>query len=154
MRYMIPRKFWDLGARFDIFDEDRRPQLSVTEGSFSWDPQWTIEDLDGRKLAYVESDMSLHRVTYRICRDEQPWIEIAGSIFERRVSEVKLTGEPNYVASGDFWQLEYRFTRGDEVLATVGQHRWTHADMISIETADEDDLSILLATMCLEYIRK
>ena len=153
MRYMVPREFWNEGSRFPVFDENRRPNLSVRDPEFSWDHHWTIEDLDRRKkLAYVNQEMAMSSATYVIFRDEQPWAEIPGSAFDSRINELRIDGPCEYVLRGQFWRREYDIRHEDDTLASIGPHRWSHSGMISIETNDSDDFTVLLIALTVEQI--
>lgn len=152
MRYMIPERFWQDGYPFEIYDENRRPLMCVREGEFSWDHYWILEDLERNQLTYTDQDEIMSRVKYVIYRDEQPWIRIPGSAFDSRISTLDLDGPNPYQLAGRFWQLDYSIKGPNDTLATVGQHRWTHARMISVETNDEDDLSVLQVVMTVEKI--
>ena len=151
MRYMIPERFWQNG-RIEIYDEDRRPLIEVVEAEFSWDHHWTLQDLEQHPLAFTDQDTKMSRVKYVIYRDSEPWIAIPGSAFDSRITELDLDGPNPYRLQGRFWQLDYSIVGPNDTLATVGQHRWTHAHMISVETNDDDDLSVLQIVMTIEQI--
>lgn len=152
MRYMIPKEFWKEGPRFEVFDENRRPRFAVRDPEFSWDHHWTIEDLDRRKLAYLNQELAMSSATYAIFHDEKPWAQIPASAFDSRITELKLDGDCGYVLAGQFWRREYIMRNGDDTLAAIGPHRWSHADMISIETNDVDDFTVLLIALAIEQI--
>ena len=153
MRYMTPRKFWERGALFDIYDEDRRPVCQVRDPAFSWDHHWTIQDFSQTPLAYANQEMAMSSVEYQIFREESLWISVPGSAFDSRITELDLAGPNPYVLRGNFWQLDYQFFVDGESVATVGQHRWAHANMLSLETRnDDDDYSMLLTIMTIEQI--
>lgn len=152
MRYMIPERFWEKGSPFDIYDENRRPIMCVRDAEFSWEHHWTVEDLERHPLAYTDQETMMSRVKYVIFREQQPWITIAGSAFDSRISALDLEGPNPYQLAGRFWQLDYSIQGPNHTLATVGQHPWAHARMISVETNDEDDLSVLQIAMTIEQI--
>ena len=151
MRYMIPKQFWQ-DSSFDIFDENRRPKMSVREPDFSWDHCWTVEDLQQKTLGYLDKDDVTSSVETTVFRDEKPWITLNSSAFDTRISRLELGGPCTYWIQGRFWQRDYAVYSSDERLAAIGQHRWAHADMISVETVDKDDVPVLLLIISVEQI--
>ena len=59
------------------------------------------------------------------------------------------------MAEGDFWELEYRFGRGDQTVAVVSRRWFSWADTYGVEIAEgEDDVLILASAVVIDMVRR
>ena len=74
--------------------------------------------------------------------------------FFKHVFTVDVPGPDDLVAEGDFWDLEYAFSRGERTVATVSRQWFSWADTYGVDIADgEDDVLILAGTIVIDMVR-
>ena len=66
---------------------------------------------------------------------------------------VDVPGPNDLEAKGDFLDLEYTFTRGDQPVAEVSKRWFSWADTYGVEIAGgEDDILILASTVVIDMV--
>jgi uncharacterized protein YxjI len=74
--------------------------------------------------------------------------------FFKHVFTVDVPGPDDLVAEGDFWDLEFAFSRGGRAVATVSRQWFSWADTYGVDVADgEDDVLILASTIVIDMVR-
>lgn len=74
--------------------------------------------------------------------------------FFKHVFYVDVPGPDDLIAEGDFWDLEFTFTRGDTTVAQVSRQWFSWADTYGLDIAEgEDDVLILASTIVIDMVR-
>lgn len=156
MRYVMQQRLFSLGGRFHIRDEHGQDVFAVEGAAFSFGHQLTFRDASGGDLAFIRQKLLSWGPTYEIYRGGQLFAVVKKELFSffRHVFTVDVPGPDDLVAEGDFWDLEYAFSRGGRTVATVSRQWLSWADTYGVDVADgEDDVLILASTIVIDMVR-
>ena len=156
MRYLMRQKLFSLGGTFYVKDEQGRDVFIVEGAAFSLGRQLTFRDASGNELAFIRQKLLSWGPTYEIYRDGQLSAVVKKELFSffRQVFTVDVAGPDDLVASGDFWQLEFTFSRGERTVATVSRQWFSLIDTYGVDIADgEDDVLILASAVVIDMVR-
>ena len=156
MRYLMKQRFFSLGGAFHIKDEKGRDVFSVEGAPFSFGHQLTFYDMAGDELAFIRQKLLSWGPTYEVYRQGQLFAVVKKELFSffRHVFTVDVPGPDDLLAEGDFWDLEFTFSRGDRTVARVSRQWFSWADTYGVEIVDgEDDILILASTIVIDMVR-
>ena len=156
MRYLMRQKFFSLGGTFHVKDEQGRDVFLVEGAAFSFGRQLTFRDAAGNELAFIRQKLLSWGPTYEIYRGGELSAVVKKELFSffRHVFTVDVAGPDDLVASGDFWELEYTFSRGERTVATVSRQWLSLVDTYGVDIADgEDDVLILASAVVIDMVR-
>lgn len=156
MRYVLKQKLFSLGGAFAIRDEGGRDVYTVEGAAFSFGHQLTLRDAARNELAFIRQKLLSWGPTYEIYRGGELFAVVRKELFSffRHVFTVDVAGPDDLVAEGDFWELEFTFSRGDRVVAAASRQWLTLADTYGVEVAEgEDDVLILAAAIVIDMVR-
>jgi len=148
MRFLLKQKFWSLGEDFAIRDEEENNRYFVDGKVFSFGDKLAIRDLEGNEVAFISQRLLSWGATYEIHR---PGREVAVlkkkhfTLFHCKFA-VDGPGDEDYEAKGDFFEHEYEFQRGGEVVAQVSKRWFAFTDSYGIDIAEGEDPVLVLAT--------
>jgi len=156
MRYVMQQRLFSLGGKFHVRDEHGRDVFTVEGAAFSFGDQLTFRDAAGGDLAFIRQKLLSWGPTYEIYRDGQLFAVVKKQLFSffKHVFTVDVPGPDDLVAEGDFWDLEYAFSRGGRTVAAVSRQWFSWADTYGVDIADgEDDVLILASTIVIDMVR-
>jgi len=154
MRYVIQEKFWSLGNKFFISDDQENQAYYVEGKAFAWGSKLSFQDLQGNELAYISQKLFSLKPRYRIYRNDELFAQVVKeySWFKKKFT-LDVPGPNDYTVTGSFWDHEYVFERGSEVVATVSKKVWSVRDFYSIDIVEgEDDISILCTAIVIDQV--
>ncbi|HLF93189.1 MAG TPA: LURP-one-related family protein, partial [Planctomycetota bacterium] len=129
----------------DVFVVDGR--------AFSFGNKLSLEDPEGRELAFIAQRLLSWGPTYEITRGGRLVAVVKKSVFTlfRCEFTVDVPGPDDLVADGDFWEHEYAFSRHDRTVATVSKRFFSWTDTYGIDVAPgEDDVLILASAVVID----
>ena len=156
MRYLMKQKFFSLGGAFYIKNEQGQDVFAVEGAAFSFGHQLTFRDMAGNELAFIRQKLLSWGPTYEIYRDGQLFAVVKKELFSffRHVFTVDVPGPDDLVAEGDFWDLEFTFSRGEGTVAVVSRQWFSWIDTYGVEIVEnEDDVLILASTIVIDMVR-
>jgi uncharacterized protein YxjI len=156
VRYLMKQKLFSLGGTFHIRDEGGRDVFQVEGAAFSFGHQLTFRDAAGNELAYIRQKLLSWGPTYEVYRDGQLFAVVKKELFSffRHVFTVDVPGPDDLVAEGDFWGLEFAFSRGGRTVAVVSRQWFSWADTYGVDVAEgEDDVLILASVIVIDMVR-
>ena len=147
-RYLLKEKFWSFGDNFTIRDEQENECYTVEGEIFSFGDKLTVRDMAGNEVAYISEKVFTWGHNYEIHRPGHGVVQVAKEHFT--FFHCKFTadgpGDEDYEAKGDFFDQEYEFTRGGDLVARVSKRWFSWTDHYGIEIAASEDPVLLLAT--------
>jgi uncharacterized protein YxjI len=153
MRYVMRQKFLSWGDDFTIRDETGQDMFYVDGKVFSLGHQLSFQDMEGNELAFIRQKLLAWGPTYEIYRRGELHAVVKKALFtlfQCRFS-VDVPGPDDLEATGDLFDHEYRFTRGDTTVATVSKRWFSWTDSYGVDIAEgEDDILILASTVVVD----
>jgi uncharacterized protein YxjI len=156
MRYVMKQQLFSLGGKFHIRNEHDQDVFLVEGKPFSLGHQLTFRDAAGNELAYIRQKLLSWGPTYEIYRDGQLFAVVKKQLFSffKHVFTVDVPGPDDLVAEGDFWDLEFAFSRSGRTVAEVSRQWFSWADTYGVDVADgEDDVLILASAIVIDMVR-
>ena len=156
MRYLMKQKFFSLGGAFYIKNDQGQDVCSVEGAAFSFGHQLTFRDMSGNELAFIRQKLLAWGPTYEIYRDGQLFAVVKKDLFSffKHVFTVDVPGPDDLIAEGDFWDLEFTFSRGGRVVATVSRRWFSWADTYGVDVVEnEDEVLILASAVVIDMVR-
>lgn len=156
MRYLLKQKIFSFADRFHIKNEDGQDMFLVEGSVFSFGHQLTFYDRAGNELAFIRQKLLSWGPTYEIYRGGELFAVVKKQLFSffKHVFYVDVPGPDDLIAEGDFWDLEFTFTRGDRTVAQVSRQWFSWADTYGVDIAEgEDDVLILASTIVIDMVR-
>jgi uncharacterized protein YxjI len=156
MRYQMKQKLFSWADRFAIRDEAGDEVAAVDGKAFSWSNQLTFTDRDGNELASIQQKLLSWGPTYEIYRGG----ELAAVVKKKQWSFsptfiIDVPGPDDLTAKGNWSDMEYTFTRGDQEVAVVSRQWFAAGDSYGVEIADgEDAILILAATVVIDMVHQ
>ena len=153
MRYVLKQKLFSWGDDFYIRDENGRDVYFVDGKAFTIGDQLSFQDLEGNELAFIKQKVLAWGRTYELFRDGSVVAVVKKELFApfHHTFYVDVPGIDDLRAEGNFLDMEYTFSRGDKVVATVSKKWLTLADTYGVDVADgEDDVLILASTVVVD----
>ena len=156
MRYLLKQRLFSLGGSFQVRNERSEQVFSVEGAPFSFGRQLTFRDAGGGELAFIRQKLLSWGPTYEIYRDGRLFAEVRKELFSffRHVFTIDVPGPDDLTAEGDFFELDYAFSRGGATVAVVSRGWFSVPDAYGVEIADgEDDVLILAAAVVIDMVR-
>ncbi len=153
MRYILKQKLLSWGDDFYIRDENGQDVYFVDGKAFTIGDQLSFQDLQGNELAFIKQKVLAWGRTYEIYRNGVIVAVVKKELFApfHHTFYVDVPGPDDLTAVGNFFDMEYTFTRGDKVVATVSKQWLTLGDTYGVEVADgEDDILILASAVVVD----
>ncbi|HEY6807108.1 MAG TPA: LURP-one-related family protein [Pyrinomonadaceae bacterium] len=156
MRYLMKQKLFSWAGTFNIKDDQGNDVFLVEGAAFSFGHQLTLSDMTGNELAFIKQKVFSWGPTYEIYRDGELFAVVKKELlsFFKHVFYVDVPGPDDLVAEGDFWELEFTFSRGDRAVANVSRQFFTWADTYGVDIVEEeDDVLILCSSIVIDMVR-
>jgi uncharacterized protein YxjI len=155
MLYKIKEKFWSIGDKFTIFDEQDKEKYYVIGKAFSWGAKLSFQDIHNNELAFIEQKLLSWKKRYNILIDGQVFAEITKEItWFKKKFRMDIPGPNDYTIDGSFWNHEFVFTRDSgQQVATVSKKMWSWSDSYGVEVVEgENDVAILCACIVIDQV--
>lgn len=94
--------------------------------------------------------------TYEVYRGGQLFAIVKKELFSffKHVFTVDVPGPDDLIAEGDFWELEFTFSRGERTVAMVSRQWFSWADTYGVDIVNgEDDVLILASAIVIDMVR-
>ena len=156
MRYLMKQKLFSLGGAFQIKNDQAQDVFRVEGKAFSFGHQLTFRDTSGNELALIRQKLLSWGPTFEIYRGGQLHAVVKKELFSffKHVFTIDVPGPDDLVAEGDFWDLEFAFSRGERVVAVVSRQWFSWADTYGVDIVDgEDDVTILASAVVIDMVR-
>lgn len=156
MRYVMKQKLFSLGGMFVIKNEQGQEVFWAEGKVFSFGHQLTLRDASGEEAAYIRQKVLSWGPTYEIYRGGQLFAVVKKKMFTffKHVFTVDVPGPDDLVAEGDFWELEFTFSRAGQVVAAVSRKWFSWVDTYGVDVNDgEDDVLILASAIVIDIVR-
>jgi uncharacterized protein YxjI len=152
----MKQKFFSLGGAFNIKNDQSRDIFWVEGKAFSFGHQLTFSNMTGNALAFIKQKVFSWGPTYEIYREGQLFAIVKKELFSffKHVFTIDVPGPDDLVAEGDFWDLEYTFSRGERRVAVVSRQWFSWADTYGVDIVEnEDDILILASAVVIDMVR-
>ncbi len=153
MRYVMKQKILCWGNDFKIRNEAGQEVFFVDGRVFSLGDKLSFQDMSGNELAFIRQKLLSWGPTYEIYRQGELAAVVKKHLFTLihcRFS-VDVPGPDDLEATGSFWDLEYKFTRGNKPVAEVSKRWFSWSDTYGVDICDgEDEILILAATVVID----
>ncbi|HZE97703.1 MAG TPA: LURP-one-related family protein [Planctomycetota bacterium] len=147
-RYVMKQDWFCIGTDYTVKDAANDPVLRIDGKVFCIGDQLEIKTMDGRRLAYVDQKMFSWGPTYEIWRAGHLAAVVRKSLFTLLHCKftVDVPGPDDLVATGDFWDKEYEFSRQGRRVATVSRKFLAFNDTYGIEVPHGEDPILVIAS--------
>jgi len=155
MRYVMKQKLFAWGNDFTIKTEDGTEVFFVDGKVFTLGDKLSFQDMQGNELVFIQQKLLSWGPTYHIYRQGELYATVKKHLFTlfRCRFTVDVPGPEDFEAAGTFLDHEYTFTRSGKVVATVSKKWFTWADTYGVETSDDgDDVLILASTVVIDLV--
>jgi uncharacterized protein YxjI len=153
MRYVLRQKLLSWGEDFTIQDDAGNDLYYVDGKVFTIGHKLSFQDMAGNELAFIRQKLLAWGPTYHIERDGEVLAVVKKhllTLFHCKFT-VDVPGPDDLEASGDLWDHEYSFRRGDRNVAWVSKRWLSWTNTYGVEVAPgEDDLLILASAVVVD----
>ncbi|MEW4454050.1 LURP-one-related family protein [Bremerella sp. JC817] len=154
MRYLLKKKFWSLGTKFFVYDDEGEPVYEIRGKFLSWSDQFSLLDLEGNVLAEIHKRSFQWKPRFGIYRDGELFAEMVQNFTWTKKRYTIEAPNANYVVEGNFWDYQYQVERDDEPIAEIASPFWVWENGYGIETVDEaDDILVLCACLIIDRVK-
>jgi uncharacterized protein YxjI len=154
MRYILRKKLFSFGGKFNIRDANGNDVFVANGKALSFRDQFTFEDMHGNELVVIQRKLLSWGPTYEIYHAGHLVAVVKEALFTllgHRFTVDDQHGPADLEAKGNFTGHQYTFTRAGQVVAEVNQAWFTIADTYGVEIADgQDDVLILACCVVIE----
>ncbi len=150
--YFIDQKFWSIGDKFTITDEQGIPVFFVKEKFLTIGDRLSFMDEKGSLIFYIKQKVLSLNKQYRIYSNKKLVARVIKKFkpFNDKFI-IDLPGEDDYLIRGDFISHRYSFFRNGRKVAQISKKWGTVGDNYMVEIgAHEDDLIILAAAVIID----
>jgi len=155
MRYIMKQKLFSWGDKFRIQNEAGQDVFFVDGRAFSLGNKLSFEDMAGNELAFIQQKLLSWGPTYEISRSGQLAAIVKKQLFTffNCRFTVDVPGPDDLEAQGNFLDMEYTFTRGNQTVAQVSKKWFSWSDTYGVDIADgQDDVLILASTVVIDMV--
>jgi uncharacterized protein YxjI len=149
MRYKLRQKVFSFTDAFKIEDEIGNAAYTIKGKFFSFGDKLTMLDAYGEEVARIEQKLLSFAPTYYIYCGNDLLATVSKKLFTlfRCKFTVDVPGPDDLEASGNFFDMEYTFERGNgNVVAVVSKQWFSFSDTYGVDIADNEDPVLILAS--------
>jgi uncharacterized protein YxjI len=153
MPYLMKQKILCLGDDYLIKNADGQDVFYVDGRAFSFGDKLSFQDMAGNELAYISQKLFAWGKTYEVYRAGQLFAVVKKEMFTFFHCQftIDVPGPNDYLAEGNFLDLEYTFTRSGSLVAQVSKRFFSLSDTYGIDIIPgEDDVTILAAAVVID----
>jgi len=152
MRYKIPGKFWGFGNNTYILNDSGVRVYYVHGPTFSWRYKVSIEDLNGRDLAFICRKPWSLRAHFLLHREGKQFAEMTRQFtWFRKHFVLHVPGVCEYTIEGSAWDRSFTVRRGGRNVASATLPLLARPYACEVEIEDGEDAVAILAS-CLIVI--
>lgn len=151
--YQIREKIWSFRDSYHIKNEDGQIVYKIRGKLASEDSDFTFLEPKSKKDC-IRVQQRLHFPEFKFFREGKLLAEInKENSWFRDKFVIKVEGQEDLVITGVFWEKEYKFWIGKELVATVSKEFWSTIDIygVKVELNNDDEL-ILAAAITLDLM--
>ncbi len=155
MRYLMKQKLFCWGDDFAIKNEAGEEVFFVDGKAFSFGDKLSFQDMQRNELAFIRQKLLAWGPTYEIHRNGAVAAVVKKHLFTlfRCKFTVDVPGPDDLEAQGNFLDMEYTFTRGEQPVAEVSKRWFSWTDTYGVDIrAGEDDVLILAGTVVIDMV--
>jgi uncharacterized protein YxjI len=156
MRYVMKQKLWSFGDDFAIRDDAGNDRFYVDGKAISLTDTLSFQDRSGNELARIRKRILSLGTTFDISAGGRTVAVVKQKLFtlfkyKFTVDETATPDPVDLEVEGDFFDHEYRFTRGGRTVAEVSKRWFGLRDTYGVDVADgENDVLILACTAVID----
>jgi uncharacterized protein YxjI len=146
--YVLKQKLFSWGDDFYIRDYDDDHEIYFVDGkAFTIGDQLSFQDLEGNELAFIKQKVLSWGRTYELYRNGIIFAVVKKELFSpfQHTFNVDVPGPDDLKAEGNFLDMEYKFTRAGNVIASVTKQWLKASDTYEVAIDDAEDQILLLA---------
>lgn len=151
----MKQKVFCFGDDFAIKNEAGEDVYLVDGKACSFGDKLSLQDMNGKELAFIRQKLLSWGPTYEIYRDGELAAVVKKELFTffRCSFTVDVPGPDDLEAQGSFTDMEYTFTRGGATVAEVSKRWFSFSDTYGVDIAEgEDDILILASTVVIDMV--
>ena len=155
MRYLMKQKLLSFGDDYTIKNEAGDDAFFVNGKVFTIGQKLSFQDMNGRELAFIQQKLLSWGPTYEIYHDGELAAVVKKHLFTffRYAFTVDVPGPDDIEVQGNFLDMEYAFTRGDQQVAEVSKRWFAFSDTYGVDITDGvDDVLILASTVVVDLV--
>jgi uncharacterized protein YxjI len=155
MRYVMKQKLFCWGDDFTIKTQDGQVVFFVDGKAFSLGDKLSLQDMQGKELAFIRQKLLAWGPTYEITRNGALAAVVKKHLFTlfRCKFTVDVPGPDDLEAEGSFLDMEYTFARAGKTVAEVSKRWFSFTDTYGVDIdGGEDDVLILASTVVIDMI--
>lgn len=148
MRYLMKQKLFCWGDDFTIKNEAGEDAFFVDGKAFSIGNKLSFQDMQKNELAFIRQKLLSWGPTYEITRNGELAAMVKKHLFTlfKCKFTIDVPGPDDLEAQGSFLDMEYTFTRADQVVAEVSKRWFSFADTYGVDIAEGEDAVLILAS--------
>jgi len=150
--YYIDQKFWSIGDKFTITDENGKPVFFVKEKFLTIGDRLSFMDMKGSLIFYIKQKVLSLNKQYRIYNNKKLVARVIKKFkpFNDKFL-IDLPGDNDYIVRGDFINHRYSFIRDGRKVAQISKKWNSFTDNYMVEIGPhEDDLIILASAIIID----
>lgn len=150
--YFIDQKFWTVGDKFTIADEQGNPVFFVKERVFTVGDRLSFMDLKGDMIFNIKEKVFSLGKQFRIYNNKKLVARVLKKIkpFNDKFL-IDVPGNADYLVRGDFINYRYSFFRNGRKVAQILKKFGTLGDNYMVQIGPrEDDLLILASAIIID----
>jgi uncharacterized protein YxjI len=155
MRYLMKQKLFCWGDDFSIKNEAGEDVFFVDAKAFSIGDKLSFQDMQKNELAFIRQKLLSRGPTYEITRNGVVAAVVKKHLFTflKCKFTVDVPGPDDLEAQGSFLDMEYKFTRSDQLVAEVSKRWFTFTDTYGVDIQEgEDEVLILASTVVIDMV--
>ncbi|MCP4442676.1 MAG: hypothetical protein GY810_27540 [Aureispira sp.] len=151
--YQIREKIWSFRDSYHIKDEEGQVVYKIRGKLASEESDFTFLNPNTKEES-VHVQQRLHFPEFKFFREEKLVAEInKQNSWFRDKFVIKVEDSEDLVITGVFWEKEYKFWIGKQLVATVSKEFWSTIDIYGVKVEpDNDDELILAAAITLDLM--
>lgn len=151
----MKQKLFCWGDDFAIKNEAGEDVFFVDGKAFSFGDKLSFQDMQRNELAFIRQRLLAWGPTYEISRNGAVAAVVKKHLFTlfRCKFTVDVPGPDDLEAQGNFLDMEYTFTRGEQPVAEVSKRWFSWTDTYGVDIhAGEDNVLILASTVVIDMV--
>lgn len=145
MQFYIKQKLFSWGDRFSIYDVDGNELYFVEGEVFSFGKKLHLYDRQSRECAYIEQEVFTFKPRYHIYKGNTQIAQVVKEFSFFR-DQYRIEGL-DWQIEGDFFDHEYRISNGISTIASVSKEWFTFGDAYCIDIDKNVDTVSALAVV-------
>lgn len=152
-QFQIKQRFWSVGGKFDIKDEQDQICYQVVGSVFKWFKHFEIRDATGQVVSTIERKFSwlLSRFKVTVVGQEPFIIQKKFSWFKPRYEIENLGLE----VIGDFWDMKFDLIHNGLVVARIDQEWFRMTSTYQVTVYEEAYVDVTIAlVIAIDYVKE